>query len=289
VETVTFKNRLGESITFGGPPFYLQKINGLGDVTADNQTQRAPYQDGSTYIDTTLDERYIDIEFLIVNELGEGYGKVSEKRSRIARVLNPKLGLGILRYENESVVREIYCVAESVPIYPDESRVKTLQKGMVTLRAPNPYWLTEETSDQLTVWEGGLKFPLRLPTKLARMSLNKSKIILNDGDAETPFEAIFNGPATSPIRLINKTTNKYIEVNQSLLEGEKMIISTAFGKKRVTKVLVDGTRINAFHFITMGSSFFNLIQGNNLLDYSTGADYERAAVQIIYRNRHLAV
>ncbi|MFJ8515325.1 phage tail family protein [Lysinibacillus xylanilyticus] len=289
METITYTNRLGESVTLGGPPFYLQKINGLGDVSAETQTQRAPYQDGSTYIDSTLDERFIDLEFLIVNELGEGYGKISEKRTKIARVLNPKLGLGILRYENESVVREIYCVAESVPIYPDDIRAKTLQKGLVTLRAPSPYWLTEETADQLTVWEGGLKFPLKLPSKFARMSLNKAKIILNDGNAETPFQAIFNGPATAPIKLINKTTGKYIEVKQSLIEGEKMIINTAFGQKRVTKVLIDGTQINAFHFITIGSSFFNLIQGNNLLDYSTGADYERAAVQIIYRNRYLAV
>ena len=31
METVTYTNRFGESVTFGGPPFYLQEITGLGD------------------------------------------------------------------------------------------------------------------------------------------------------------------------------------------------------------------------------------------------------------------
>src|SRR5690606_16201591 len=131
-------------------------------------------------------------------------------------------------------------------------------------------------------------FPLRLPTIFGNQDSNaKSRIIVNEGDASTPIEVTFDGPATSPIRIENETTGEFIEVAQDLLEGEKLWISTAFGRNRVEKITVDGTRINAFHYIYIdptgaepSSTFFQLQPGNNLLTYNTGEEYEKAPVTI---------
>ncbi|MFC6038432.1 hypothetical protein ACFPYN_03085 [Paenisporosarcina macmurdoensis] len=99
----------------------------------------------------------------------------------------------------------------------------------------------------------------------------------------------FEGPATSPIRIENETTGEFIEVSQSLLAGEKLWISTEFGKKRVDRIAVDGTRTNAFNYINLASTFFQLESGNNLLTYSTGEDFEKAPVTIKFYPRYLAV
>jgi hypothetical protein len=289
MQRVVYTNSRGQSVELkSSAPFLLQSVDGLGDVDADTQTQKSPFQDGSTYIDSVLQERAISLEIVII---ASDKPTLLQQRQYLASVFNPKLGQGILRYENGEVVREIEAVSDGVPVFPSgrENRGPIFQKALINLICPNPYWLTEEKVDQLVVWEGGLEFPLELPTFFAQQSTNKAKILFNDGDVETPIFVTFHGPATAPIRIVNVTTGEFIEVNQSLLHGERLEISTAFGQKRVTKVLADGTEVNAFHYISLDSTFFQLIPGNNLLDYSTGADYERAAVKITWRNRYLAV
>lgn len=283
MKKLTFINAIGESIEFSYKrPLFLNKFEGLGDVDVIIDRQTSPYQDGSTHTNTpTLSERYISLEIAILEEK-EHY------RRMISRVLNPKLGEGTLVFEDEFIKREINVLPEHIPKFPD-NRGLSHQMVFIDLIALNPYWLSEEQVDQLVVWEGGIEFPLELPTFLAEQSESKEKILLNNGDVETPLRIVFNGPATSPIKVINKTTNEFIQVNQSLGEGEKLEINTTFGQKRVTKVLVDGSRQNAFHFITLPSIFFQLQRGNNLIDYSTGADYERAGVSIAWRNRFLSV
>lgn len=289
MQRLVFTNSRGQSINLGDdPPFILSSIDGLGDVGASIQTQKAPSQDGSTYIDSTLDERFVSME---VSLIAPSRAELSNTRQLFSSIFNPKLGEGRFTYIFGDTVKEIEAVSEHVPVFPSggDNRIGNIQKAMVSLRCPNPYWNTDDIIDQLVVWEGGLEFPLQLPTQFARQSASKAKILLNDGDVETPVFVTFNGPATAPIQVINKTTGEHITVNQSLLVGERLEINTAFGHKKVTKVLADGTKKNAFHFITLDSTFFNLVHGNNLIDYSTGEDYERAAVSITYRNRYLAV
>lgn len=286
MESMEFLNRHGESINFGDD-IGLISVDGLGDVAADNQTQKSPFQDGTTFIDNNLHERIINLEFVIE---GNNYEDVKSKRKLLSRVTNPKLGLGVLRYISYGAL-EINAVASTVPVFPDGSnnRGPTFQRGMISFLCPSPFWLGEEQTDQLVVWEGGLEFPLELPIMFANLSPNKSMILSNNGDEETPIFVTFHGPATAPIRVSNITTGKLIEVNQNLLAGEKLEINTAFGQKRVTKVLADGSKTNAFHYISLESKFFGLAVGNNLIEYSTGADYEQAGVTIKWRERFLAV
>ncbi len=65
-----FTNSRGESVEFGDSPFYLQVVEGLGDVSANIQSQKSPYIDGSTYLDALLDEREIELEFVISYPFG---------------------------------------------------------------------------------------------------------------------------------------------------------------------------------------------------------------------------
>ncbi|MBT2661951.1 phage tail family protein [Bacillus sp. ISL-45] len=289
MERIIYTSSNGEIIRFDGPPFYLSRISGLGEVDAELQLQKSPYQDGSSLMGSVLQEREVTVEFLIEQQ---AYSEVSDSRAKIARAFNPKLKPGIIRYENDFVVREIEAIADSVPIYPDghSNRSMTLQKGMITLTCPNPYWKSEDQVEQLAVFESGLTFPVTFPTAFAQQSPSKSKLIMNEGDVDTPIEVTFTGPATAPIIIRNETTGKMIEVNQSLLDGEKLVINTEFGKKRVTKVSTTGIETNAFNQINISTSeLFQLIAGNNLLSYSTGQDYERAPVIIKWKNRYLAV
>lgn len=286
MESLVYRNTRGESINFG-EDIGLMELDGIGDVEMDHQTFQSPFQDGLTWARGNLRERMITVKFVIE---GINYADVRAKRQFLSRVLNPTLGLGFLEYRSTDR-REIKAIANSVPFFPDgpDNRSSTFQKGLISFLCPNPYWLDAEISEQLVIWEGGLTFPLKLPSTFATQSLDKSKILLNNGDVETPVSIVFSGPAVAPIRIINVTTGDYIEVNQDLLDGEQLHIQTEYGNKQVWKINSDGRKENAFHYIREDSTLFSLIPGNNRIDYSTGAEYERAAVLISFRNRYLSV
>src|SRR5699024_8603476 len=106
LQRVTYTNSRGDSIVFSSePPFVLSKIEGLGDVDADVQTQKSPYQDGISYIDTILEPRFIEMEISVVGP------NIEDKRRHLARVMNPKL-YGTFKYENNTVVRQIEGINE---------------------------------------------------------------------------------------------------------------------------------------------------------------------------------
>ena len=75
---MTFTNSLGESVVIGtsypyDEPYFLRSVDGLGDVEVENQTQKAPYQDGSTPIDRMIQEREIAITLIIIAERAGHY------------------------------------------------------------------------------------------------------------------------------------------------------------------------------------------------------------------------
>ena len=297
MKKLAYTNSKGDSITFDRHNYLFTALTGFGEVGAEIQTQKAPYQDGSTFIDVVLNERAISFE---VSILGINESDVAHKRSRLAQVFNPKLGMGKLSYTVGTIERVIDVVVEHVPTFMPgkDVRGRKFQRSVIDLLALNPYWRSEqERVEQLVTFSGGLTFPLILPTIFGNQKSDaKSRIIINDGDSPTPIEVTFEGPATSPIRIENETTGEFIEVAQNLLDGEKLWITTAFGRKRVEKIAVDGSRTNAFHYIYIdpsgagpSSSFFQLEPGNNLLTYSTGEDYEKAPVTIKFYPRYLAV
>ena len=115
MQKLIYTNSLGESVELSNrPPFLLSSIDGLGDVDADTQRQKSPYQDGSTYVDTLLQERFISLQVSII---GKSREDVSALREQLARVFNPKLA-GLITYDNGRVRRQIYAYSEHIPKYP---------------------------------------------------------------------------------------------------------------------------------------------------------------------------
>lgn len=288
MEKITFTNSLGEAITFDGPPFYLQSITGLGDVTASLQLQKSAYADGSTLVGTTLDEREIPVSFVIVADEDESYGGISEKRSHVARVLNPKLGKGTLRYENESLVREIDCVADSVPFYPDSGkRGNRMQVGSVTFVAPHPYWQSLNHQEE-PMFTPMFVFPFEGAFQMG-LQLDK-RTIYNDGDADAPIRVEFHGPAVNPT-ITNESTGKYIKVNRELAENEVLIVNTHSEALSVEFVSADGTVTDVLQWLDFGSSLstFRLVCGQNVIAYTADNSIQNATINLTWRRLYNAV
>jgi hypothetical protein len=285
MQRIIFTNARGQSVELkSSAPFLLQSIDGLGDVDADTQTQKSPFQDGSTYIDSVLQERAISLEIVII---ASDKPTLLQQRQYLASVFNPKLGQGILRYENDEIIREIEAVPDGVPTFPSgrDNRGPIFQKAMVNLLCPNPYWKSTEIAEEPT-FEPLFTFPFEGAFEMGMQ--RDQRIIVNDGDAPAPLIIEFHGPAVNP-KITNKTTGEFIKVNQTLQEGEVMKIDTTPGKKSVYFVQPDGTERNVFNWIDLNSTFFQLVVGENEIEYSADSDIQGAIVNISYRKLYNAV
>lgn len=284
---ITYTNSRGESISLTRDgSFRLLDFQGTGKVDLEIQTQKAPFQDGATYIDSLVEPRPLSIE---VGVFGSDTIDLNNKKRLLASVFNPKLGEGILRYEYEGGVKEINAIPEHSPDFPTGSGNinQRFQRVFLDFICPNPFWLSiTESTEPMAAWIGGLSFPLRLATKFSERGTRRK--IVNDGDVAVPIEITMKGNVTNPI-ITNSTTSEFIKVNKTLSQDEKLIINTAFGKKRVEIEDVNGLRTNVFHYIDLDSSFFSLVQGENIIEYNADSGREDATVQIVWKNRYLTI
>lgn len=289
MEKVTFINSRGQSVELGNDsPFILTKIEGTGAVNTDIQTQKSPFQDGETYIDNLLEPRSISIEIMVLSEDKE---EMMKNRREMLQVFNPKLGEGKLTYEYGEVKREIKAISELAPVFPDAGDFKdTMQPALIQLYCSNPFWLDEfEETEEMADWVGGLRFPLQLPMMFAGRSTKQHTVIHNAGDVDAPIVFEFIGPATNPV-VTKVDTGEYIKVNREIAVDERLVITTEFGNKKVILRNSDTKEeINAFGWIDLGSTFFWLEPGNNLISYSADMGEETARVWIRWRNRYVGV
>lgn len=284
MDSITITNQKRKSITLGRQaPYFLETIDGVGSVDVSMQSQKAPYQDGSTYIDNILENRALSIEGMIITK-GDPDALLAARR-RIQRVLNPKTGEVTITYQQGNQAKEIKGIAESTPVFPGGQGNKGLyyQKYLLHLLCHQPFWLDSYTeSKEIITWLGGLTFPWILPTRFAMKGPPIINIV-NKGDVQTPVRIEFKGPATNP-KISNRTTGEYIQVRRELAYGDVLIITTDFGAKRVE---INGQ--NVFNWIDLDSSFWQLQPGDNIIEYTSDVPVEPAAVLISYRNRYVGV
>ena len=279
-EKMIFTNSRGEEIEFGRKrPYILTRIR--DSLDADVQTQKAPFQDGTTYIDTLMDEREITLELAIFERTQT---QVFERRAEISRVLNPKLGEGTLKYLYGDQEKEVKVVVERAPKFlsGQENRSPDFQSVRVNLLCPSPFWLDiEESSQQMITLEGGFSLPTSFPFNLATTSgLSEVDIFVNS-DVPTPVRIDFEGEAVNP-KVENKTTGEFVKIAQTIQEGEVLEINTAFGNK-YARIGND----NVLHYIDLDSTFWQLQPGWNTIEYTMDSGDGR--VNLYWKNRYLGV
>ncbi|MEK4228971.1 phage tail family protein [Solibacillus sp. FSL H8-0538] len=284
-EKIIFINARGQSIELSNRrPFLLESVEGKGDVGADIQMQTAPFQDGSTFVDSLLQPRALSLKVAI---LADDNDTLLVQRQHLATVLNPKLGLGMLIYENGNTIKEIQAIPESVPIFPTgrENKLFRLQRAMVNLLCPSPFWEDINRENyKLEDFVGNFRFSFRFPVRFS--TRGDSRILVNKGDVPTPIRVEFRGPVTNP-KITNLTTGEFIRVNRAIPEGYKLILDTSFGNKRVEIIGPDDIVQNAFHYIDLASTFFSLDVGENRFSFIT--DGGNPEVYVEYKHRYLSV
>lgn len=291
MQKLTFTNSRGESIVFGNSaPYILSKIEGTGGTSTSIKTTKSPGQDGSTVHEVTLDERPLPMEGAIIARTPE---EMYSLRKELSRVLNPKNGAGILKYENDAGVYEIKAIAEESPVFKEKHDSSRKQLFMITFLAPNPYWLDiYESKEEIAQWMGDFQFNFEIQSDGIEMGHRESSLIVNidnKGDVTCGMRIEFKALASviNP-SLFNIYTREYIKVKRTLEFGDKLTINTKFGNKKV-ELLRNGVITNVFNYIDLSSTFLQLEVGDNLLRYDAESGIENLDVAIYYRPLYAGV
>nr|DAM13506.1 MAG TPA: tail protein [Caudoviricetes sp.] len=276
LDRLIYVNEIGQIIEFSlKSPFILQRVEGLDGLQNDIHTTKGVLQDGVLIIGSNLKERNITIGGTIVRDQ-------DNNREKLIKIVNPKLK-GKLIHERNNRIKQIVCEVEQAPTVTR----KAIPEYFISILCPNPYWEDEyETGQEISTWIGGLSFPFSLPFRLKQRGETRQNIY-NAGDVETPVEIIFRGPALNP-KVTNLTTGEFIRIKQELASDDTLYITTDFGNKKV-ELETHGVRINAFNYIDLDSTFFSLIVGDNLIEYTTESELISKGVEIRYYNRYLGV
>ena len=282
LEAIIFTNAKGEHVTLGRTlPYILQYLEGSGGAVTDVQMQKAPLQDGATHIDTILEPRTLTFEVIIMADTQQ---QLFQCRQHLARIFNPKLGPGVLTYQFPGGAREIRATVDLAPVFPSTmgNKLPGFQKTMFTMICPSPFWEDSTEQDkEMAAWVGHFTFPLQLP---ALMGVQGPRMIFkNGGDVPTPLIIEFNGQASNP-QVINHTTGETIRIKRDLGYGDRLLINTSFGQKRVE---INGA--NAFHWLDLASSFWQLMPGDNDVEYKTDGTQDNARVRLRWRSRYSGV
>lgn len=279
---LTFENARGEKIVFYLSPLLISSLTGIGEVDAELQSLKSPYQDGDLHIDTILQPRHIDMEGTITVT---GLTEIKKYREQIMRVCNPKLGLGKITLELDGDKKEIYGIPDGVPSFPERGR-EPFQKFMITWKCPDPYWRDpQQISRALRSYQGRFRLPTTFPIEFGIEG--DTTILWNEGNVNTPVTIDIQGPVTNP-QIINKTVGQYIRINRSLSENEVLHINT--GNPKRVEIYRDGKTIeNAMGYLDHHSDFWELAVGPNEIQYIADAGNADAIVAVAWHNRYVGM
>lgn len=282
MQKLIYRNTRGAEISFDNQrPFILSKIEGIGNVETDIRKTNSPFQDGSTVYRVAILDRLIILEGAI---MARSQDELYALRRQLSQVLNPKIE-GTLVYQNNHKSYSIGAITQEGSVWG--RRHATNQVFTASFICPDPFLLDEyEVSSVLATWIGGLRFPLRLPSSFA---MRGPKVInaVNIGDTDAPVRIEISGPATNPC-ITNHSTSEFIKVNRTLISGDKLIITTHFGNKRVEIQDADGRQVNVLHWIDPNSTLWSLQMGDNIIEYTSDdpEGIEPFSISVNYRNRY---
>ncbi len=250
---------------------------------------KSPYQHGQTRLGVNVSERVVFVQACLVTDSLE---ECEAWRREIINCLTP-IHTGDLVVFGDSFTR----VFENVqvvdgPTFLDQDY--TVPDGILYFNfsavVPSNFladleWLESKLVEVMACFE----FPLSFQPNIIVGDIEKGQIILqNNGDVETPIRIEIPGYVETPT-IKNLTTGEFIKIYTPIRANEKMYIDTSFGNKSVVIIDDNGNKRNAFNYIDLNSTFFQLALGENLIRFNAEVGNDTANVKIYYKQLYFGL
>jgi len=194
-----------------------------------------------------------------------------------------------LKFSNESlsVFSEGYVDNIECSLF---SMAETMQISVI---CPDPYFKgIGEGASEISILKDGFSFPFAIESEGIAFSVileEAEAIIVNDGESDTGMNIVIDitGTVVNPV-ITNTWTEEYLGVDESFTNGDRIIIDTRRGKKKIS-LLRAGSESSLVMALTSGSDWLQLASGMNRLVFTAEAGTDNAIVSVSYRVLYEAV
>lgn len=258
--TLIAENKYGEQLELTNNPRYvITDIDGLYPPEGVINTTQVANMDGSVFNSSRINDRVITITMAI-------NGPAEANRLLLYRYFKTKYPVR-LYYENG--VRDVY-----IDGYVSKFSVEYFEKKQTAqIEISCPMTLFRAVKESVTEFaniENMFVFPFAIEAvgrPFSEVALGEQKTIINGGDVETGVVIHLNalGTVLNP-KIYNADTGDRMTLSIEMRAGDEITINTRKKEKSIT-LLRDGVQTNIVGKLDAGSTWFNLIPGDNIFTY----------------------
>ena len=284
LQYIDYENKRGDRLRISDgteSQYIFYDIEGVSSPDASINTESTAGYDGGTVTNTSVGLRNIVITVQIDGDASDG----KKGLYKIFKVKQP----GTLYYKSDGWDVKIPCYTEKLEIVPT---ARPLQ-AVISLLCPQPYWeALEALKTELQSVTDAFYFPLVLLEEGIPLGIINPQYAVNvENDGNVPLGMTIEFKASAAVsnpKIINTQTLEYIELETDMQAGDLITVCTVERQKRVT-LLRDGTEYNYFNYLTDGSTFLQLEEGDNEFLYSADAGEANMLVTIKYTPMYTGV
>lgn len=267
----------------------IQDFPLIGGTKANIITTQVWNQNGNTYVDSFMDADDGEIIFAIYTRFKDRYD-VEVERKAITDILNPLNGrLQMKVFLNSGSIYNRDVVMTAAPSFPVGAANRNPMWQLVQLQftANNPFWYAEDEiveSFQAVTPEFIFPFTMAPAAPVFFGNILPNNVATNEGQVPAPVSITILGACTNP-RIDNITTGEFIKLNNlTMTATDELEINTGFGEKSVK---LNGS--NIFNKLDFSSTFFNLIKGDNEIQFTDDTGNNSATIHFVYKNLYITI
>jgi hypothetical protein len=246
----------------------IEAIEGLGLPPTELYTHpRGWRMDGANVQWSRYTERPFTIAF---DFIGVTFEQVAAQRRELLRLFANKEACELICTREDGLVVTLTGIRMVAPTLHPLHEIPYMPEIMQFIAA-DPYFRREIPQSSMPLETARLGWPA--PNGLSWLaggipfSIAEKEIMLtNHGDVYADAIIRFSGPATTPY-VENLTTGQKLTVNRTLGNDDVLEINSRTG--RVDIIGSDGTRNNAFNYITDDSVFLRYAIGQNIIEFGS--------------------
>lgn len=266
---------------------YVLDVADLGTIDATHQTSKYPDQVGDTNTGSTLGTRTISISGWVIGQTEEN---IRAFKQVLNAVVNP-LQMVELLYDDYKLEFKPKNTIKYSTSYEENNEV--LCKFLISGLCFNPLFEdSQETELAIATTVGAFHFPWTIPEEGTVLSYKTPSLIttvVNGGTLSTGLTVVFeaSGSVTNP-KITNMSTGEFIQLDKTLVAGEKVVICTVDGSESIVGTIGDVSS-NYFKYFNLSSTWLQLQLGENVMVYGAEENVDALNVTLEFTNKYLEV
>lgn len=271
--TLKIESQSGEILDFTNNKNYdVLKIDGLTPPSASLNFSTLANFDGSIYNSAQLGNRNIVLTIKVHNDV---------EANRISLYGIFKLKKKVRLYYTNGL-RDVY-IDGYVETFDGDLFVIN-EQIQISIICPNPYWKeNKSTLIEFSKTVDLFEFPFAIEGGGIEFSKIESSVIktIDAGSVDTGITIELHALTNQILnpKIYNRTTQTFFGIKFDMNEGDAIRINTVRGEKSVV-LIRDGAEINIINNLMRGSTWIQLIPGNNEISYECDEGASNLIVKI---------